>query len=635
LKFLTAAHNVDSNNDGVLDAGAANITLLFGNTPGVAGATATYSVVATPAQIAMNPNWAASGGSATHDMAVVSFTFAQITTVTGGASTLQTSAVSATSPLGMAAVLGGHGLFADGTINLAGEENPEDQVPDLVPPGAQDVNGVLKTGTNTVDFVGVPGPIAPPTISPNSGTVILLDFDRPDGLTSTFGGAIGGPLEAGTAKGDSGSALLVDTNGDGKLEVVGVLNGGDNPFPAGASAFGDISQYAPVLTASNLAFLAAQKVFVGTSIAGVSAGEFGGAGFSIVDLNAISNFNNGVSAAQQSQSHATQSISAHLGGIQAHVNRFNRGTSRLENVGGDEVTLADMAGLGSRRWEFWAGGDLGRADTEPDGVSSGLDSRFGAATAGVDFLATSHVIVGMTWSHLYGKSKAVVNDLSVESNGNAIGFNISGNWGGLNSSLIYSYAASDTDMSRTLGGTRAFASPDTSAHTLDWTVSYNFRHEGWVHGPTAGLRYTSGSIDAYSEGSNAPVAGLMSVSGQDFEVFRVNAGYNIAYHIPVDAGKVVPYFGAMWIHESREFNTATASFQGTPFFALGAGGLTPVGTGPSASVGGDRNSSFLNLRGGVELLTHKGLSLNLQGYVNLFRNDMVDAGGGLQIGYVF
>ena len=139
LKFLTAAHNVDSNNDGVLDAGAANITLLFGNTPGVAGATATYSVVATPAQIAMNPNWAASGGSATHDMAVVSFTFAQITTVTGGASTLQTSAVSATSPLGMAAVLGGHGLFADGTINLAGEENPEDQVPDLVPPGAQDV----------------------------------------------------------------------------------------------------------------------------------------------------------------------------------------------------------------------------------------------------------------------------------------------------------------------------------------------------------------------------------------------------------------------------------------------------------------------------------------------------------------
>jgi hypothetical protein len=77
--------------------------------------------------------------------------------------------VSSTNPLGGAAILGGHGLFADGTVNLGGEENPEDQVPDAVPPGARDVNGVLKTGTNTVDFVGVPGAIAPPTISPASG----------------------------------------------------------------------------------------------------------------------------------------------------------------------------------------------------------------------------------------------------------------------------------------------------------------------------------------------------------------------------------------------------------------------------------------------------------------------------------
>lgn len=191
-------------------------------------------------------------------------------------------------------------------------------------------------------------------------------------------------------------------------------------------------------------------------------------------------------------------------------------------------------------------------------------------------------------------------------------------------------------MNRSFGANQAFASPETSAHTLDWTVSYNFRHDGWVHGPTAGLRYTDGSIDAYSEGSNVPVAGLNSVSGQDFEVFRVNAGYNVAYHIPIEAGKVVPYLGATWIYESRSASTTTASFQGTPFFTLGAGGLTPTGSGPTASVGGgSSNSSFLNLRGGIELLTNKGLSINLYGYFNAFRDDMVDGGGGLQIGYAF
>ncbi|MBL9132653.1 MAG: autotransporter domain-containing protein, partial [Verrucomicrobiaceae bacterium] len=176
----------------------------------------------------------------------------------------------------------------------------------------------------------------------------------------------------------------------------------------------------------------------------------------------------------------------------------------------------------------------------------------------------------------------------------------------------------------------------TSAHTLDWTLSYNFRHEGWVHGPTAGIRYTNGSIDPYSEGSTAPAAGLMSVSGQDFSVFRVNAGYNVAFHIPIDAGKVVPYFGAVWIHEKREFDAATASFQGTPFFGIGGGGLIPTGNGPSAAIGGGNSTtSYVNLRAGVELLTHKGLSLNVQGYVNVFRNDMVDAGAGLQVGYAF
>ena len=34
FKFLTAAHNVDGNNDGVLDAGAGTIIVYFGNAPG-------------------------------------------------------------------------------------------------------------------------------------------------------------------------------------------------------------------------------------------------------------------------------------------------------------------------------------------------------------------------------------------------------------------------------------------------------------------------------------------------------------------------------------------------------------------------------------------------------------------------
>lgn len=634
LKFLTAAHNVDSNNDGILDAGLAGLVIYFGNAPGNNGTGATYSVTATAAQIAVNPLWAASGGSASNDIAVISFTVSQITTVNGGASTLQASAVSAVSPAGLEGRLAGHGLHSDGTVNLSGE-NPEDGIN---PPGnaVNDVNGILKGGTNVIDFVGVPGNVAPPTISPVSGNVILVDFDKPDGTTSTFGGTAGTTREAGTAKGDSGSALFADTNGDGKYEVVGVLNGGDNPYPGGASAFGDVSQFAAVLTTTNLAFLISQGVFVGNSIAGFSAGDFGGLGFAVVDLAGINNFYANAVAAQQFQSFASQAISPHLSGIQTHVNRIQRATSRLENVGGDEVTLADLAGFGSRRWEIWTAGNLGGTDVANNSTANGPDTRFTASTMGVDFLATSHVIVGATWSYLTGKGSSSFSNMSMDSSGNAVGFNISGNWGGLNSSLIYSYAHLNTGIEHTVGGTPAYASPDVSAHTLDWTLSYNLRQGGWVHGPTAGLRYTDGRIGGYTESSSVPVAGLASVSSQQFNAFRMNVGYNVAYHIPVSSGLIVPFFSAAWIHQTLHSRSATAAYQGSPFYVIGGSNLIPVGSGPTSRVSGlNQSSSFASLQAGIELISRRGFSVTLQGFLNVFRQDLVEGGGGLQMGLVF
>ncbi len=642
IKFLTAAHNVDSNNDGILDAGAGNITIYFGNTPGEAGAGATYTIVATAAQIAINPLWATSGGSATHDMAVVSFTTAQITTGTPGGS-LQTSAVSNTTALGREVIVAGHGLHADGTINLGGE-NPENGTN---PPGneSSQVNGILKAGTNVADFFGVPGDIKPATISPNSGQVILLDFDRyiagegeggAGGVgapgTSTFGDANGvKPLEAGTAKGDSGSALYADTNGDGKLEVVGVLNGGDNPF-GGASMFGDISQYAPVLTVSNLAFLALQNVFVGTSFGGVSAGEFGGPGFAVVDMKAIRNFQTGVAAAQQTAAFSEKTVQTHLGDIKNHLSRFQRATSRLENFGGDRVTMADMAGFGSRRWEFWVAGEGTSVDTELSGAASGVDSRFASATVGLDFLITSDLIAGVSWSHLFGRGSSSISDLELENDGNAIGLSLAGNWGGLNSTFLYSYAASKTEMERNVAGNKASSATDVSAHILDWVVSYNFRQGHWVHGPTAGVQYINGRSDAYTEGGPAGI-GLLSVADQDFSSLRFELGYNISYHQAISAGKLVPYLNAAWIYENRKTDDTTAAFQGSPFFGIGGG---PVGSFPAATVqGGDASNGFTHLKGGVELLTNGGFSVNLQAWVNLFRSDTAEFGGGIQLGVAF
>lgn len=631
FKFLTAAHNVDSNNDGRLDAGNGTLTIYFGNSPGLNGAGATYSVVANANQIALSPLWAsAPAGAATNDLAVISFRRDQITAVIrdeGGQpspSTIQASAVSSTSPLGMQAVQAGHGLHSDGTVNLGGDGG-----------AAQQVNGILKGGTNVIDFVGVPTITVGGTITADSGFVVLTDFDKPDGTTSTFGATTGGPNEVGTAKGDSGSALFADTNGDRKLEVVGVLNGGDNPFRTGASTFGDISQYAPILTESNLAFLQGQKVFVGLSFNGVSAGDYGGAGFAIMDAAGITNFNNGVNSAPQTQQQAQNPLQAPIGTVQARANNIVRGTSNFENVGGDEVTLKDLAGFGSRRWEVWASSNLGRVDSDSGGTNNGsLDSRYGAATVGIDFLATSHVIVGAFWSYLYGTGHST--DLDMESRGNAVGFSVLTEWYGLTNSFIYNYSLGETEIHRRIGAAEAEASPGSSSHTLDWVVSYNMRHKGWVHGPTGGLRYTFGTVDGYSETSAVPVPGLMTLTGQDFSVFRLNLGYNAAYHIQTAFGKVVPYLSAAWIYQSQSTSSTTASFQGTPFSVFGSGGMQAFGTGPSSAIAGsDSSQNFANVQLGVEFLANKILRVNLMAYSNVFRSGTTEYGGGVQVGVLF
>lgn len=321
--------------------------------------------------------------------------------------------------------------------------------------------------------------------------------------------------------------------------------------------------------------------------------------------------------------------------MQTRVNTITRGTSNFENVGGDEVTLKDLAGFGSRRWEIWASSNLGRVDSDSGGTNnSSLVSRYGAATVGIDFLATSHVMVGAFWSYLYGTGRST--DLNMESRGNAVGFSVLTEWYGLTNSFIYNYSLGETEIHRLIGGIEAEASPGSYSHTLDWVISYNMRHKGWVHGPTAGLRYSFGTVDGYSETSAVVVPGLMTLTGQDFSAFRLNLGYNAAYHFHTDFGKIVPYFNAAWIYQSQHTSSTTATFQGTPFSVISGGSVQPFGTGPSSAIAGsDSSQSFANVQLGVEFLASKMLRVNLMAYSSVFRSGTTEDGGGVQIGLLF
>jgi hypothetical protein len=212
-KFLTAAHSVDSNRDGVLDNALNTYALRFGANVG----SPDYTINAL-ASISIHPQWGLTGGNRTYDLAVVTLTnpLTQITPI--GLSDLD--------PAGLTGTMVGYGLHGTGD-NFVGV-----------------LDGIRRAATNVVDLTS-------PTVR--------TDFDSPAQNTNVYGSAVPLALEGTTAPGDSGGPLLVDF-GSGP-RIIGVLSGGSSPI-GDDMEYGDVSIYAPINNAVNIDYLATQGIAV-------------------------------------------------------------------------------------------------------------------------------------------------------------------------------------------------------------------------------------------------------------------------------------------------------------------------------------------------------------------------------------
>ncbi len=219
-KILTAAHCVDNNNDGVLDdAVLSNYAMKFGTD--VATPDFTVSNIAS---ITIHPQWSTSNGLAQFDLAVM--------TLSSPFNSINPMTVHNVDPTGAMGTMVGFGLSGNGQT-FAGTSDT-----------------LKRAANNQVDHVGN---------TAQEGFSIQADFDSPAMNTSTFGLNAPLALEGGTATGDSGGPLIV--NHGGEDVIVGILNAGFNPF-GNASEYGDVSIWAAVNEASNLAFLAANGITV-------------------------------------------------------------------------------------------------------------------------------------------------------------------------------------------------------------------------------------------------------------------------------------------------------------------------------------------------------------------------------------
>ncbi len=117
--------------------------------------------------------------------------------------------------------------------------------------------------------------------------------------------------------------------------------------------------------------------------------------------------------------------------------------------------------------------------------------------------------------------------------------------------ILYSYGSHSYDIRRNTGGGIATGSPDADTNTLEFTTGVNFGEEEVVHGPYAGLRYITGTVDAYTEfGPGATFFGE-----QDIDSLVSILGYQISWKMRGSNGYWVPQIRAAWEHEFEDGNT--------------------------------------------------------------------------------
>lgn len=117
---------------------------------------------------------------------------------------------------------------------------------------------------------------------------------------------------------------------------------------------------------------------------------------------------------------------------------------------------------------------------------------------------------------------------------------------------MYAYGMHSYETRRNTGAGIASGSPDANTHTVEFNVGLNFGEDDFVHGPYAGLRYITGSIDAYTEvGPGATFFGE-----QDVDSLVSILGYQVSWKLRGRGGFWVPQLRVGWEHEFEEGNVS-------------------------------------------------------------------------------
>ncbi|MFK5923174.1 MAG: autotransporter outer membrane beta-barrel domain-containing protein [Verrucomicrobiota bacterium] len=288
-----------------------------------------------------------------------------------------------------------------------------------------------------------------------------------------------------------------------------------------------------------------------------------------------------------------------------------------------------------KRWEIFAAGDFSNyAQNQLSNMMQGFNTTSYAGSVGLEYRAKQWLNLGLAWSYLQSDTDVAGNLGNIDLEGNLISTYATVFWKQNWVDLLYSYGSFNSDINRNTGlGSSSRGDTESQSHNIRMNIGHNIQvGKNIIHGPIAGLRYSNGDVDPYSEsgGGNAN----LDYNGTGFESMISRIGWQASHIRPTGWGRLVTQMHLAWEHEyTPENGTVGAALQTSPFAAVTGGSVRRFGGFSDESNGAYPGTDWLSAGAGLRFELDKGFALRTSYEGVFFRSSVAQHYASAKVSY--
>lgn len=288
-----------------------------------------------------------------------------------------------------------------------------------------------------------------------------------------------------------------------------------------------------------------------------------------------------------------------------------------------------------KRFELFGSGVFNTYDVDDNGPQRGFDSATYAGSVGMEYKLTRHIALGLGASYIESDTEISRSLGGTDIRGMAFSAYGSAVWRQCYFDLLYSYGVFDNEITRrTLLGSTAHGDTESRNHSIVFNTGYNFELGGLRTGPLAAVEYIHGEFDGWNERGGGRAA--LSFQGQQYDSLVSRIGWQASYAVPTKFGSITPQVRASWDRENLDDSEAVAvELIHSPFTIIRGARVKSGGKFSASEATRQPGQDYLNIGAGLSAQFGERASVVLDYETHLLQDGASVHVGSIRIAFAF